>query len=250
MKHLRKIGYMAIGAVLALSITFLAIPALAASVTKQLSVTYNNIKIIVDGSLITPKDAAGNAVDPFISGGTTYLPVRAIGEALGKTVTWDGATQTVYVGAVPGKTLYMTDVVPAYENSNAYNYKEYSAAKSGGADSFTMGGTKYTNGFTLYQQQTWAIYNLNGSYTNISATLSHVDGTASSTGSYYENGAVQVFCDGVLREEFPISATMYPTNISINVTGVLQLKIAYKQGNFLDGFDVAGTYGFGDPIIR
>jgi hypothetical protein len=58
---------------------------------KTISATYNNIKLYVDGTLITPKDAAGNVVNPFIYNGTTYLPVRAVGSALGKTVGWDDA---------------------------------------------------------------------------------------------------------------------------------------------------------------
>lgn len=59
--------------------------------------TYNNIKLYVDGTLITPKDAAGNIVNPFIYNGTTYLPVRAVGNALGKTVGWNDAAKTVYL---------------------------------------------------------------------------------------------------------------------------------------------------------
>ena len=69
---------------------------------KQLSewaeVFYNNIKIFIDGAEIVPKDANGNLVEPFIMNGTTYLPVRAVSEAFGKDVEWDGASQTVYIG--------------------------------------------------------------------------------------------------------------------------------------------------------
>lgn len=52
-------------------------------------VNYNNIKIVVDGKEVkTDKE-------PFTYEGTTYLPVRAVGEAVGKEVKWDSATQTV-----------------------------------------------------------------------------------------------------------------------------------------------------------
>ena len=55
----------------------------------SIPVTYNNIKLTVDGKqLVTEKE-------PFIYDGTTYLPVRAVGEAVGKTVGWDGKTNTV-----------------------------------------------------------------------------------------------------------------------------------------------------------
>ena len=45
-----------------------------------------------------PKDANGNTVEPFIIDGTTYLPVRAVSNALGLNVGWDDATSTVSLG--------------------------------------------------------------------------------------------------------------------------------------------------------
>ncbi|MDR2356241.1 MAG: copper amine oxidase N-terminal domain-containing protein, partial [Clostridiales Family XIII bacterium] len=60
--------------------------------TKALSVMYSDIAIYVNDTEIAPKDAGGNAVEPFIADGTTYLPVRAVAEALGLTVLWDGAS--------------------------------------------------------------------------------------------------------------------------------------------------------------
>lgn len=56
---------------------------------------YQNIRITLDGKEITPTDANGNVVEPFSVDGTTYLPVRAIGNALGLGVDWDGSTGTV-----------------------------------------------------------------------------------------------------------------------------------------------------------
>jgi len=76
--------------------------ALAANaVSKQITVQYNDIKLVVDNVPITPKDANGTVVEPFIYQGTTYLPVRAVGQAIGKEVTWDGESKTVYLGETP-----------------------------------------------------------------------------------------------------------------------------------------------------
>ena len=69
------------------------VSALARAVTATL--IFNDIRIEIDGEEITPRNAAGEAVEPFIIDGTTYLPVRAIGDALGMTVDWDGARNTV-----------------------------------------------------------------------------------------------------------------------------------------------------------
>lgn len=70
-------------------------PAAPAVPTKTLTASYPGISIYLNSALITPKDANGTVVAPFIVNGTTYLPVRAIANALGLTVDWNGATYTI-----------------------------------------------------------------------------------------------------------------------------------------------------------
>jgi len=250
MKKLQTLGYMALGSAITLILAF-AVPAIAASVEKQLTVYYNDIKIYVDGELITPKDPNGNIVDPFVSEGTTYLPVRAVAEALGKTVDWDGATQSVYIGAKPGAVQYMTDILPAYQSENPTRYREYSAYKSGNTETFNMGGVKYLNGFTLMSDgfydavgdggvlvNNWAVWNLNGQYSSMSAVLCHIDGTSVGT------GVVEIYYDGVLSERIDVAPDMAPKTLNLSLNGVNQLKImwgAYQSGT---------TYGIGNPILR
>ena len=60
----------------------------------QKTLHYNGLAITLDGKIVHPQDAAGNPVDPFVIDGTTYLPLRAIGSALGLSVNWDAATNT------------------------------------------------------------------------------------------------------------------------------------------------------------
>lgn len=62
---------------------------------KAVEVDYNNIKVTMNGKTVNLVDANGNAVEPFAINGTTYLPVRAVADALGLDVGWDGATTTV-----------------------------------------------------------------------------------------------------------------------------------------------------------
>ena len=71
---------------------------LAKDAVETINAVYQNIKLVVDGVLIEPKDANGATVEPFIYNGTTYLPVRAVGQAFGKSVTWDGDSSTVFLG--------------------------------------------------------------------------------------------------------------------------------------------------------
>lgn len=56
---------------------------------------YNNIKITLNGKEVQPTDADGAYVEPFIINGTTYLPVRAVANALNINVDWNGTTKTV-----------------------------------------------------------------------------------------------------------------------------------------------------------
>ena len=69
----------------------------AGTYTKTITVDYLDIKLQVNGQGVTPKDVNGKVVDPFAYEGTTYLPVRAVSQALGKTVSWDQNTKTVIV---------------------------------------------------------------------------------------------------------------------------------------------------------
>lgn len=93
------------------------VPAEARTGQQSAVLNYTDIKLCVDGQLITPKDANGSPVEPFAIQGTTYLPVRAIGEALGKPVDWDSATHTVYIGQKPTNT----PVNPANGNGSREN---------------------------------------------------------------------------------------------------------------------------------
>ncbi|MCL1905896.1 MAG: stalk domain-containing protein [Clostridiales bacterium] len=84
-----------------LSLLLFVSPGFALSAKKTMEVTYNNIQLIINGIRVVPRDVNGTVVEPFIYNGTTYLPIRAVSEALGKSVEWDGATQTVYVSDRP-----------------------------------------------------------------------------------------------------------------------------------------------------
>ncbi len=91
MKH--QLKKLVIG--LLLGATVSSMTAFATNTTIQKDVTYRNINIVVDKNEITPTDANGNYVEPFIIDGTTYLPVRAVANALAKDVSWDDTTNTV-----------------------------------------------------------------------------------------------------------------------------------------------------------
>lgn len=61
----------------------------------------NDINITIDNEVFIPKNALGEEVYPFIENGSTYLPVRAMGEAVGKEVSFDAENYAVYIGIKP-----------------------------------------------------------------------------------------------------------------------------------------------------
>ncbi|MGN0182980.1 MAG: DUF1961 family protein [Candidatus Ornithomonoglobus sp.] len=69
----------------------------AAAIPFTVAAAQQGISILINGNKLIPKDANGNIVEPFLQDGTTYLPIRAVSEALGKNVSWDGDTQTVSI---------------------------------------------------------------------------------------------------------------------------------------------------------
>lgn len=95
-----------------------------------------HFSVIVDGEKQTFTDANGAEVYPLVYNGTTYLPVRAIGNLMGKDVGWDGATSTITLNertayaqvksALTKKEIKFEEVKMAAESIGAadgYKYK-------------------------------------------------------------------------------------------------------------------------------
>ena len=95
MKNQRRWKDMLAGALLVTAVAALAVPALAATGSRNVRVDYSDIKLVVNGKTVTPRDGDGDVVEPFTIDGTTYLPVRAVANALDMDVSWNGSTRTV-----------------------------------------------------------------------------------------------------------------------------------------------------------
>ena len=65
------------------------------SVTAELS---PNVPVRIDGIVQTFYNVQGEEVHPISYAGTTYVPIRAIGEIMGKNVNWDNSTNTATIG--------------------------------------------------------------------------------------------------------------------------------------------------------
>ena len=209
------------------------------SVRKTLNVIYNNIKLVVDGKPVEfGKDSAGNQIEPFIYNGTTYLPVRAVGEALGKKVDWDGATRTVYIGQKPGEVSYMTETIQPYKN---YGVRIYNLDNS---KKFSMAGVGYNSGYSFGGHiTTYLLFNLNGEYSEISGTLGAISWDTTLTRD------LNIYLDGKLYKSISVDPNNLPEDITIPVDEVMQLKL--ESPYYGRGGTNGDTYiGFGNVIIR
>lgn len=92
----------AAGALTVLLISSTAVTALAASGAIRIEVS--PISVLVDGEVFQPKDAKGNDVMVFTYNGTTYAPLRALAEAYGLEVGYDGERHIATVSKQPAQT--------------------------------------------------------------------------------------------------------------------------------------------------
>lgn len=59
-----------------------------------------------------PKDVNGNTVTPFITNGTTYLPVRAVSQIFGATIDWNTFYSSVVIATPKSETKSVTNPNP------------------------------------------------------------------------------------------------------------------------------------------
>lgn len=185
-----------------------AVPATASQITKSIQATYNNIKIIVDGQQVS----TNKNNEPFIYNGTTYLPIRAVGEAVGKQVSWDGRTNTVYLGDSPVSSgeQYLVDVCPPYEGGG-WTY-----------ESVKMAGRTYVKALSVFANYSGSadstLINLDGKYNMLEFDFGHADGRNNEvTYSFY--------IDGTLVDTITLEKDQMPTHYSVPLYYGLQLKI-------------------------
>jgi hypothetical protein len=195
---------------------------LASNGTKSIQATFKNIKIFVDGAELTPRDSKGNVLEPFIYNGSTYLPARAISEAVGKNVSYDANTNSVYIGngnnSVSSETYTRGVKLEPYKTENA------------GITDLKMGGVNYSNALFLDSGYgATAYYNLVGGYTSLSGVYGFKD-----DGCVGGTAEIAFYGDGHLIQKLNADYNQLPKNFVVNVTGVSQLVIEAKYINEKD----------------
>lgn len=210
---------------IALALGIGEVSAASTSIVKNIKVSYNNIKIMVNSHEVNlGKDSSGKKIEPFTYNGTTYLPVRAVSEALGETVNWDAKENKVYIGTYPGKIDRLYDV--------AYPYNYSALDRDGGT--FQMGGLEYNSGFKFFLSDGYMYSNLQGKYTTLKFDLGNTSVSDNTTSS------LNVYLDGKLYSSFEVNSNELPKSVTIPVEGVHQIK--FETGD-------SYTVGIGEPIL-
>jgi hypothetical protein len=218
------------GAIVSAILTF-GVVAFGESITKSISVMYDNIKILIDGVEYTAKDANGNVIEPFIFNGTTYLPVRGIANAFGKEVSWEPQTSTVKLGSVNYDWLDQIGYAN-YETSGNNN-------KIGALEKDTqVDGIKYDRGLSLflgYREDSGAKrlnddnlesyqnieYLLNGNYKSFNGKLNCLNDSNND-----QNAIIKIYGDGnLIYTSPPLTRGRKTVDFNIDVSNYKVLKI-------------------------
>lgn len=211
------------------------ITAFAANTTTLYDVIADGVRIVVDGRRINPTDANGNTVEPIIYNGTTYLPVRAVANAFGKAVSWDGRNYTVYLGNMQGELEYPTEELNTDDNIGDYFWKASRDLKD-----------NYGNYYSRAIECDWNNHDYDATFEKIcNMKFSKVKGTI-----YVENGStldddIQIIIktDGKTVYTSPVLNKMTaPVNFDVDITGCNIFQIVQTKRNSTIHIRDAGFY--------
>ena len=220
MNRMQKINYFTLGVIVAVLLSTMATPAFAALMSKAIQVS-TGVNIYLDDNKFIPMDAYGNQVEVFIYNGTTYLPARAISEAIGKPVQWEGSTSSVYIG----KHSSDNPAVMIYDLSTFTGSKFY--LEQNATDNL---GTRYTNVACKtagYGSPNETVYRLNGVYSSIRGTNFILEREKNTDHSL----TLSFYGDGKLLYTSYVQNGLYPDTFNVDITGVLELTIKTSGTN-------------------
>lgn len=190
----------------------------------------DDVKLYVDNEEQTLYDANDIEVKPFIKGGTTYVPLRGVSNALGYPVEWEGQTKSVYVWkdnvSPNGVTL---DFLRPYETIG-WVFEYYGSD----GDMLEIDGEYYTNALSKGGSVgiSTALFNLDGKYDTLTCVVGHTDWLQD------EKTTVTFIVDGKIVKTIEIEPNSFSKEANIDLQKGLQLKI------MLDGYVSLGNITF------
>lgn len=193
---------------------------------------YETVRIFVDNKELIATDVNGKRVDPIVIDGTTYLPVRAVANAFGKAVYWDGPNATVYLGEMGGNAAYPTVTINDVDNIG-YRFSDVSSDKL--TDNY---GNSYS--YACYSKWGNGTFQtlLNMKYSRFKATIYVPKGCSSN-----DTAKILIKTDGKVIWSSPeITKTSSPIDVDVDIRGCNDFQIEVTDGDDLGYIADAGFY--------
>ena len=198
-----------------------------------------SVSVTLDGAQVDLKDTNGKAVEPILVDGTTYLPIRAIAEALGLEVRWDSAEREVVL-----------------ESDSDPDATGLAYAKTTGGDilGYTMEGVSYFYGIPYAQAERFHMPEAANPWTNIRPCMMHGE-VAPQNKTTMETFDAFTYSEEMVENE----DTMLNLNVmtaSLNGTSKKPVVVWLHGGGFSTGGSMEKTFydggnlaGYGDVVF-
>lgn len=198
---------------------------------QNIDVIMNGIKIYWDGVEKILTDANGNKVEPMIYQGTTYVPLRAMSNLMGKEVDWNQSEMAVYVGTKPTmRTIPLADMAENINDGDEHYKKNFTFKLKNKEikcdDGLYLDTGRLTHWYGSDYRTHSVIYVLEGKYSAFTAkvVMPYDNVGADKTGilTFYS-----VENDGTENkiQSYDLKQTDDPIEFNINLTGITNLKI-------------------------
>lgn len=207
---------------------------------QNIDVIMNGIKIYWDGVEKTLTDANGNKVEPMIYQGTTYVPLRAMSNLMGKEVDWNQSEMAVYVGTKPTmRTIPLADMEDNINDGKVYYKTDYS---------FNLKNKeiKCNSMLQLYWDDS-ITYVLDGKFSRFTGKMvipyETVGEKGNATITFYS-----VENDGTENKikSYDLKKCDEPINVDVNLVGVTNLKISNGKDSSYSRTVIYDAYFLGE----
>lgn len=130
---------------------------------------------------------------------------------------------------------YLLDVCKPYQTSE--KYIEYINGEKA-----MIGGSEFTNGFSVEGSGGTALFNIDSKYSVLGFSVGHLAETS------FDDATIKIYLDGNLSKTYELSYEDLAKRISVDVTGVKQIKFLVEAHGNQGTYWV--SYGFGNVTVK
>ncbi len=193
------------------------------------------IKMTLHGEAFTPQEVDGTQIKPLIYNGRSYLPVRAIAEALNIPVDWDQATKTIKLGEEPPEFKQ-----PEGVSMLDYRIYEQDLVSTIKPNFLSIHGYSFSKGLYCIEDEGFCIVSdIDVKYKNLGFNLG-MTGPGYAEVKFKNKETNQVLDSVTIREKDKI---IYH---ELDITNADKLQIEVKA---YDNYDIKPNVIIGDPSV-